>query len=410
MDQKNSENNQMQIEEENSSQKINYYHNHDVNQKLDCLEGYMHNHRSQYCKMCKRTSKDIGNNHNNFNLDTCFDNDNIKEESKGYERNQDYYYDSYSHFNIHEDMLKDKVRTKAYMKSILDNKNLFEGKIVLDIGCGTGILSIFAAKAGAKHVYGVDNANIILHAKAIVKNNNLADKITLIQGKMEEVELPVEKVDIIISEWMGYFLLYESMLDCVLDARDKYLASDGLMFPNKATMFISSFCNDEIYNQRFDFWDKVYGVDMSCMKQWVYKEPLVDQADRGTINGDFVKLIEFDLETVKKTDLDFVAEYTLKIRRDDYVQGVIIWWDVYFNYCKIPIKLSTSPFASETHWKQTMFFIENEDIPVIKGDTLSGKVAVKKCTKNPRDLDIKIQFKLENREIDFDKSFVYKMN
>lgn len=119
------------------------------------------------------------------------------------------------------------------MDSIMKNKHLFEGKTVLDIGCGTGILSIFAAKAGAKHVYAVDNANIIHHARVIVANNHLSDKITLLQGRMEEIELPVQEVDIIISEWMGYFLLYESMLDCVLDARDKYLAQNGLIFPDK---------------------------------------------------------------------------------------------------------------------------------------------------------------------------------
>lgn len=49
--------------------------------------------------------------------------------------------------------------------------------------------------------------------------------ITLIKGKIEEVELPVDNVDIIISEWMGYCLLYESMLDTVLFARDKWLVS-----------------------------------------------------------------------------------------------------------------------------------------------------------------------------------------
>jgi enolase len=68
-------------------------------------------------------------------------------------------------------------------------------------------------------------SNIIHQARVIVNDNNLSDKITLIQGKMEEVVLPVDKVDIIISEWMGYFLLYESMLDTVLVARDKYLVS-----------------------------------------------------------------------------------------------------------------------------------------------------------------------------------------
>jgi protein arginine N-methyltransferase 1 len=68
-------------------------------------------------------------------------------------------------------------------------------------------------------------SNIIIQARQIVDDNGLTDKITLIQGKMEEVQLPVPQVDIIISEWMGYFLLYESMLDTVLVARDKYLVS-----------------------------------------------------------------------------------------------------------------------------------------------------------------------------------------
>ena len=68
---------------------------------------------------------------------------------------KDYYFDSYAHFGIHEEMLKDEVRTVTYKNSMLHNKHLFKGKIVLDIGCGTGILSMFAAKAGAAKVIGV---------------------------------------------------------------------------------------------------------------------------------------------------------------------------------------------------------------------------------------------------------------
>ena len=97
----------------------------------------------------------------------------------------------------------------------------------------------FAVKAGAKHVIGVDMSTIIYKAREIVEANHMSDKITLLQGKMEDVELPFPKVDIIISEWMGYFLLYESMLDTVLYARDKYLDVGGLIFPDKATIYLN---------------------------------------------------------------------------------------------------------------------------------------------------------------------------
>lgn len=122
---------------------------------------------------------------------------------------KDYYFDSYSHYGIHEEMLKDRVRTETYQAAILQNKEIFKDKIVLDVGCGTGILSMFASQAGAKHVYGIDCSAIIDIAKILVEKNGFGDKITLIKGKVEEVVLPhgVQQVDIIVSEWMGYFLL-----------------------------------------------------------------------------------------------------------------------------------------------------------------------------------------------------------
>ena len=54
-----------------------------------------------------------------------------------------------------QEMLKDEIRTISYRDSIIQNKHLFKGKTVLDVGCGTGILCMFAAKAGAKQVIGV---------------------------------------------------------------------------------------------------------------------------------------------------------------------------------------------------------------------------------------------------------------
>lgn len=175
----------------------------------------------------------------------------------------DYYFESYSNFYIHEEMLKDKVRTMSYKNAIEGNPEAFKDKVVLDIGCGTGVLSIFAARAGAKHVYGIDNADIVHYAREIVKKNGFKDQITIIQGKVEEITLPVEKVDIIISEWMGYFLIYESMMDTVLYARDKWLVKGGLILPDKCTMKVAAIEDHDYKDKKLHFWDNVYGIDMS---------------------------------------------------------------------------------------------------------------------------------------------------
>ncbi len=122
---------------------------------------------------------------------------------------EQHYFTSYDHYGIHEEMLQDTVRTLSYRNAIIQNKDMFKDKVVLDVGCGTGILSMFAAKNGAKHVIGVDMSSIIEMARNLVELNGFSDKITLLRGKLEDVELPFPKVDIIISEWMGYFNLWE---------------------------------------------------------------------------------------------------------------------------------------------------------------------------------------------------------
>ena len=90
---------------------------------------------------------------------------------------KDYYFDSYAHFGIHEEMLKDEVRTLSYRNSMWHNKHLFKGKVVLDVGCGTGILSMFAAKAGAAKVIGVDMSSIVEYARKIVEVRKHSDKV-----------------------------------------------------------------------------------------------------------------------------------------------------------------------------------------------------------------------------------------
>ncbi|KAK0552121.1 Nuclear SAM-dependent mono-and asymmetric methyltransferase [Tilletia horrida] len=324
---------------------------------------------------------------------------------------KDYYADSYAHFGIHEEMLKDEVRTLSYRAAIEKNSHLFKGKTVLDVGCGTGILCMFAAKAGASKVIGVDMSNIIDQARIIVDANGFSDVIHLVKGKLEEVELPLEpgqKVDIIISEWMGYFLLYESMLDTVLLARDKYLAPDGHLFPDKATLFLSAIEDEEYKNEKIGFWDDVYGFDYSCIKEVALREPLVDTVDVKSVVCDPHPIKHLDLMTVKKEDLAFHSEFTLRATRDDYAHAFIGWFDISFDACHKPVQFSTGPQARYTHWKQTVFYTRDM-LTLNANDLVNGTITCAPNGKNPRDLDIKITWKVEG-EVPSEGEMVYQMS
>lgn len=305
-------------------------------------------------------------------------------------------------------MLKDTVRTRAYQRAIEENPQDFKDKIVLDIGCGTGILSIFAARAGAKHVYAIENAEIALFATEIIKRNGLSDKITVIKGKMEEITLPVPQVDIIVSEWMGYFLLYESMLDSVLWARDKYLVKGGKMLPDKLHMYVAALEDGSYKQSKKDFWTDVYGVDMTCLTPTVMREPLVDVVSSNAIVTSTAKILELDLCTMKPSDVEFTCEYSLKCNYDDRIHGLVAWWDSDFSRLTRPVTLTTSPYSKATHWKQTVFYLSN-DIDVKRGDVMHGSIANRKSLKNFRELDIKISYHMENDKQKKDMVNMYKL-
>ena len=201
-------------------------------------------------------------------------------------------------------MLKDRVRTSTYASFIMNSPDLFTDAVVLDVGCGTGILSLLAARAGARRVIAVDaSEDIAQKARKIVELNELEDVITyvlpsisrivqifllsvfsVINGKVEDIELPdgITQVDVIVSEWMGYALLYESMLDSVLVARDRFLKpfadpepsrgreekdpfeinkpKGGVLAPSQTRMLLGLCSAHEVVKDRIDFWSDVYGT------------------------------------------------------------------------------------------------------------------------------------------------------
>lgn len=106
-------------------------------------------------------------------------------------------------------------------------------------------------------------------------------------------------MDIIISEWMGYFLLYESMLDSVLFARDKWLVPGGKMFPNKAWMFIAAIEDEEYYDNISNYWNEVYGFSMKKMKSIAFNTPTVTHLPSERIVSNSVHFKEFDIEKVR---------------------------------------------------------------------------------------------------------------
>lgn len=160
-------------------------------------------------------------------------------------------------------MIQDKVRTASYAQFIQSNPELFNNAVVLDVGCGTGILSLFAARAGARRVIAVDASQIAEKAEQIVKDNGLENVVTVIRGRVEDIKLPdgLESVDVIVSEWMGYGLLYESMLDSVLHARDRFLRKDGgVMAPSQCKMQLCLCEGGDIFKERIGFLGDVYGT------------------------------------------------------------------------------------------------------------------------------------------------------
>uniref|UniRef100_A0A1B6JFP7 type I protein arginine methyltransferase n=1 Tax=Homalodisca liturata TaxID=320908 RepID=A0A1B6JFP7_9HEMI len=298
------------------------------------------------------------------------------------------YFNTYAHFGIHHEMLSDEVRTTSYQNALCLNSNTIGGSTVLDLGCGTGILSMFAARAGAAQVIGIDQSDIIYHAMDIIRENNLSDKITLVKGRLEDTELPVPQVDVIVSEWMGYFLLFEAMLDSVIYARDKHLRPGGLLLPNRCSLSLVGGCDQVLHTEMLGFWSDVYGFKMSSLRGDVVREPQTCVVSPDNVATTPAQLCMLDLMTVTTDCMEFEADFQIVATKSTLLTCLVGYFDVFFDLPN-PVTFSTSPMCKPTHWKQTVFLIQNP-ISVKQGEVIRGKLTCRRNRKELRSLIVTI--------------------
>ncbi|XP_022214230.2 protein arginine N-methyltransferase 1 [Drosophila obscura] len=308
------------------------------------------------------------------------------------ELEQSDFFQTYSRLETHMDLLKDSARTTAYQDAIQHNRQLFEGKVVLDVGCGMGILSIFAAKAGASKVIGVENADIAALASQIVKDNGKENVVNVVKGLIEEVELPdgIQQVDIIVSEWMGNALYMEGMLHSVLFARDKWLRPGGLVLPNVANLWIAGAC-DPHRSLNNDFWNNVEGFDMSSVKNQVAHEAVVDcVASQNLLTNEYL-VHTTRLESAPNAPIKFRTTFELEALRTGIIHSMILYFDVGFfvGQTEKPVTLSTSPQSPWTHWEQTVLHLDTP-IYVQAHERISGGVGMFPSAGNSRCMNFEL--------------------
>ncbi|KAL9129321.1 MAG: hypothetical protein Q9217_002192 [Psora testacea] len=244
-----------------------------------------------------------------------------------------------------------------------------------------------------------------------------------LHGNIQEISLPIAKVDVIISEWMGYCLLYEGMLDSILWARDRYLKLGGLMIPAHATLCIAPMAEDECFYDRVGFWKSVYGFDMSAMSESIERHIDTEIVLGRNICGSTDIFKSFSMYSAKVEDLEFAgAEFKSTIDKDasDGMQGLVIWFDTYFSTTpgfrmgpNIPspdtflergegnVAFTTGPFGEPTHWAQGILLFEHrkgKPKEVKTGQIMTGTVGYKKGTA-PGSLEVSGEWRMDDEEV-----------
>eukprot|EP00062_Callorhinchus_milii_P008168 gi/632950579/ref/XP_007890799.1/ PREDICTED: histone-arginine methyltransferase CARM1-like isoform X2 [Callorhinchus milii] len=293
-----------------------------------------------------------------------------------------------------QNTLQDYIGTATYQRAILENHVDFKDKVILDVGCGSGILSFFAVQAGARKVYAVEGSAMSKYAEILVKSNNLSEQVMVLEGKIEEISIP-EKVDIIISEPMGYLLFHERRIESYLHAK-KWLKPNGMMFPTFGDVHLAPFSDEQLYMEHYtraNFWYQqcFHGINLSSLRsaavEEYFKQPIVDTFDVVILMARSVKYTVNFLES-KEDDLHRMEiPFVFHILQSGLVHGLAFWFDVAFVGSQKTVWLSTSPTEPLTHWYQVRCLLQTP-LFAKAGETFSGRVLLVANKRQSYDIHI----------------------
>ncbi len=267
-------------------------------------------------------------------------------------------------------MVSDRPRTNAFAAAI--REVVQPGDVVLDVGTGTGILAMLAARAGARQVYAIDATDISAVASDLVRANGLSDRIQVLHGRAGELRLD-QKVDLIVSEWLGNAAFAEGMLHAVLDARDHNLTPHGRMLPATVRVLIAPLDEPVLYhNEGPGFWRaRIHDLDFSSLQkiELFQGRTIQIRVEPAAVLAPGQALLELDLLTTTLDDVWFEGQLDFVPVRDGVLNGFCVWFEAELSRS---VLLDTGPYSPETHWAQT--YMSFSPRPVRAGERLAVTV------------------------------------
>ncbi len=253
---------------------------------------------------------------------------------------------------VHIRMLNDRARTEGFLAAI--RRVVRPGDVVVDLGTGTGILAVAAARAGARHVYAIEHSDIGESAAALFAANGLAERITLVRGWSTEIHLP-ERGDVLISEVIGNEPLEEQILSVTADARKRLLKPGARLIPEGLTIFglPVTVPRKKLKQNTFEeaplaSWQSWYGVDFGALADSARGRPRCFSADplrarEWSVLSAGVELVRVDLEATRGGVFRETAATAAAAA--GFLSGVL----EYFEAELAPgVRLSTRPDSVET--------------------------------------------------------------